>query len=238
MGLEPPTDNPLVLLAFEGCMRMTGKPAEKKEALPVEVIKELVDKFCENQFNLLDLRFVIICLLGFAGFFRIDELIALKLKQLQFRPQFLLVILEKSKTDQHRHGHEVYISATKSQYCPVRYVQTFLDNAKLSIMDTPEAFLLPRLFKTKKGHNASKTLGISYTTVHDNFKEKITRSKPEHAKYGIHSLRSGGASAAAQNGVSDRLIAKQGRWSSETARNGYIKDSVSTRLSASASLGL
>ena len=48
-------------------------------------------------------------------------------------------------------------------------------------------------------------------------------------KFGLHSLRSGGASAAANNGISDRLISKQGR-SSEKARSGYIKDSAVKRL--------
>ena len=50
--------------------------------------------------------------------------------------------------------------------------------------------------------------------------------------FGLHSLRSGGASAAANNGISDRLMSKQGRWSSEKARNGYIKDSVVKRLTS------
>ena len=59
-----------------------------------------------------------------------------------------------------------------------------------------------------------------------------------HKDYGLHSLRSGGASAAAQNGVSDRLISKQGRWASENARNGYIQDSKEMRLSVTRALGL
>ena len=56
--------------------------------------------------------------------------------------------------------------------------------------------------------------------------------------FGLHSLRSGGASAAANNSISDRLISKQGRWSSEKARNGYIKDSVVKRLTVSNTLEL
>ena len=56
--------------------------------------------------------------------------------------------------------------------------------------------------------------------------------------FGLHSLRSGGVSAAANNGISDRLISKQGRWSSKKARNGYIKDSVVKRLTVSNTLGL
>ena len=53
------------------------------------------------------------------------------------------------------------------------------------------------------------------------FHENMNTSTNGGANYGLHSLRAGGASAAAQHGVSARLVSKQGRWSSETARNGY-----------------
>ena len=108
----------------------------------------------------------------------------------------------------------------------------------MEIQKDKEAFLIPTLHKTKKGHRASKIKGISYTRVGEIFQEKMKLNKGEDKNYGMHSLRSGGASAAAQNGVSDRLISKQGRWSSETARNGYIQDDVKTRLKVSLSLGL
>ena len=56
--------------------------------------------------------------------------------------------------------------------------------------------------------------------------------------YGLHSLRSGGASAAANNGVSDRQIAEHGRWSSNSSRDGYIKDNPEKRFKVSKCLGL
>ena len=58
--------------------------------------------------------------------------------------------------------------------------------------------------------------------------------------FGLHSLKSSdaAAAAAATNGISDRIISKQGCWFSKKARNGYIKDSVVKRLTASNTLGL
>ena len=38
-------------------------------------------------------------------------------------------------------------------------------------------------------------------------------------------------------GVSDRLFQRHGRWKSVAAKNGYIKDDISSRLSVSKSLG-
>ena len=56
--------------------------------------------------------------------------------------------------------------------------------------------------------------------------------------FGLHSLRAGGATAAANAGVADRLFKRHGRWRSETAKDGYVKDSVASLLSVSKALDL
>ena len=55
-------------------------------------------------------------------------------------------------------------------------------------------------------------------------------------KYELHSLRSGGASLAAYNGVSDRLFKRHGRWKSDRAKDGYIEDSLESLLSVTKNL--
>ena len=45
-------------------------------------------------------------------------------------------------------------------------------------------------------------------------------------KFVLYSLRSDGASTAANKDISDRLISKQDKWSSEKARNGYTRDNA------------
>ena len=56
--------------------------------------------------------------------------------------------------------------------------------------------------------------------------------------FGLHSLRSGGATAAAIMGVPDRLFKKHGRWKSEQVKDGYIKDDVHPLLLVSNCLGV
>lgn len=56
--------------------------------------------------------------------------------------------------------------------------------------------------------------------------------------FGLHSLRSGGATAAAKNNVSDRLIKVHGRWKSEFSRDNYIKDSMENKLNVTKNLNL
>ena len=55
---------------------------------------------------------------------------------------------------------------------------------------------------------------------------------------GLHSLRAGGASAATNAGIGDRLFKRHGRWKSDQAKDGYIKDNLDSLLSVSKSLHL
>jgi len=57
------------------------------------------------------------------------------------------------------------------------------------------------------------------------------------ALYGLQSMRSEGATKAATVDVSDRLFQQHGCWHSEKGKDGYVADSLATRLSDSQSLG-
>ena len=58
------------------------------------------------------------------------------------------------------------------------------------------------------------------------------------ANLGLHSLRSGGATAAANAGLADRLLMRHGRWCSVKSKDGYVKDDTASLLSVSKTLGL
>ena len=67
---------------------------------------------------------------------------------------------------------------------------------------------------------------ISYTTLREQFKAKLKFLGYQADQFGIHSLRAGGASTAANAEVPDRLFKRRGRWRSENAEDGYIEDSL------------
>ena len=56
--------------------------------------------------------------------------------------------------------------------------------------------------------------------------------------YSTHSLRSGGATAAANNGIPDRLFKIHGRWQSDDSKDRYVKESIHRRLKVTLNLGL
>ena len=57
-------------------------------------------------------------------------------------------------------------------------------------------------------------------------------------QFGIHSLRAGGAIAAALFGTPDRLFKRHGRWRSESAKDGYVENSIGEHLRVTQDLGI
>jgi hypothetical protein len=54
----------------------------------------------------------------------------------------------------------------------------------------------------------------------------------------LHSFRSGGATEAANSDVKERCWKRHGRWKSDSSKDGYVADSVASRLEVSKHLGL
>ena len=77
---------------------------------------------------------------------------------------------------------------------------------------------------------------ISYTRARELLLEVLEKVGLNSRDFGLHSLRSGGATAAAEKNVSERLIKIHGRWKSDFSRDNYIKDSVDNKLKVSSSI--
>ena len=117
-GYDTPTDRPLVKLAFEGAKRLaTSGKKQQKEPFTAEMISKLVKEF-GTSVNLMHLRFLIISVTGFAGFFRISELLNIKIRNLTEKEESFEIYVEKSKTDQLREGHTVFIAKTGMSTLP------------------------------------------------------------------------------------------------------------------------
>ena len=87
---------------------------------------------------------------------------------------------------------------------------------------------------TKNGERLRKTGGLSYSRLRELLLSKISQLGYDPKPFGLHSLRAGGATAAANADVPDRLFKRHGHWKSESAKDGYIKDSLGKRLKVSA----
>ena len=80
---------------------------------------------------------------------------------------------------------------------------------------------------------------ISYSRAREILLSALEAVGLDQRKVGLHSLRSGGATAAAAAGIYDRLILKKhGRWKSDKAKDGYVKENIDVCLSVSKNLGI
>ena len=238
VGMSNPMDNDFVQVVLEGAKRTVGKSeSQQKEPMTAEMAKRLVELLGVGG-NLLQHRTVVICPLGFSGFLRISELVEIQVRHLRFHDAHLEITIPKAKNDQVRQGHIVHIARSNSRFCPVHWLQKYLQETGLDSNDAN--YVISRLAKTKTGHKAHGHRPLSDTTVRDIFNKDVAPicEKVEPGHYCLHSLRSGGASAAINNGVSERLIGKHGRWKSGFSRDRYLKDGKKQRLSVTKSLGL
>ena len=107
-GLHSPTEDPFVKLALEGGQRMLSKNTVKnqKETLSQDIITKITNKIATSE-NILEIRNVVLILLGFSGFMRISELLPLKVKHISFTESGMKIHIEKSKVDQLREGNTV-----------------------------------------------------------------------------------------------------------------------------------
>ena len=145
-----------------------------------------------------------------------------------FTNPFLAIFLEQRKNDQYREGSLVYISKSYSKYCPVLLLKRFLADGKHS----QNSFLFRKIAHTNKGaflHSQK----LSYSRALELVRLLLKDIGLDAQKYGLHSMRSGGASLAAALGVPDRLIMRQGGWKSISSKNRYIKESLPSLLSVS-----
>ena len=144
--------------------------------------------------------------------------------------------IPRSKTDQLRKGSEVVIARSRQDTCPVNMLERYMKMGK--IPKDSKLFLFRQITKTKGGEYLRDYGTISYTTLREQFKAKVKFLGYQVDRFGIHSLRAGGASAAANADVPDCLFKRHGRWRLENAKDGYVEDSLEKCLSVTQRLGL
>ena len=232
-GFHSPTDHPFVQLAYEGAKRLAKKaPGNKKDPMTSKMIQKIFEHYGKDP-SLKVKRFLLVCILGFAGFFRTDEMLGIKVSHISFHESHMAVFLPHSKTDQEGEGHTVCISVICSPCCPVFLVKEYIKIGGLSSAD----YLICKLVATKKGHKTVGSHPLSYSRTRKIFLE-LTKPLFPKQNLGLHGLRAGGASTCATNKVSDRMISKHGRWISEKARDRYIRPTLEEQLEVTKNLGL
>ena len=234
-GLVSPMVDPFVKATLEGLQRLLTKPVVKKEPITVQTLEAIVQD-ADRSGALADLRLATACLLAFSGFLRFSELINLRPCDFEVSNEMMKIKILHSKTDQWRQGDEVLVARTTNPTCPVAMLEKYMRRTAMTWED--QRFLFRPIQASKKGQTLRASGRISYSCLREAFRKKIADLGLPPEDFGLHSLRAGGATAAANANVPDRCFKRHGRWKSENAKDGYIKDKVESRLGVSKSLGL
>ena len=130
------------------------------------------------------------------------------------------------------------IARSGGSTCPVSIVQQYLSRLNIDPYSDELIFRQLTLVKTKSSCKmVSKDKPISYSTFREHLSKSLRSVVPDPSVYGTHSFRSGGASTAANSGVGDCVFQRHGRWKGVSAKDGYVKDDIASRISVTKSLG-
>ena len=232
--VECPTSHPLVKSSLEGARRL-ARPVQPKEPLSVDTVCRIADHYISSS-SLAVIRFLFILLVGFAGFYRMDEIRNLSVKDVSICSEYMSVFIAKRKNDQYREGHTSLLARSHKATCPVSITGRLLK--LLPSSSESSSPLVRRIVKSKSKEYFHATKGVSYTTLREEFRKYVKPFVDDIANYGTHSIKSGAASNPACRSISADLLDMHAGWKCAISKNRYIKRTVNDRLKGAQSIAL
>ena len=223
-GYTSPTEHGVVRAVVSGLRRQLGVAQQQKTALEIDALRVVLARIPGNVRGLRDRALLLI---GWAAALRRSELAALRVSDLQFEPNGLIIALRRSKTDQEASGEVVAIPfGAQADTCPVRAVHSWL------AVVGDEGAVFCRI-------DRHGNIGSNLTTTAI---ASIIRARTAAAEipgdFAGHSLRAGFATTAAHAGRSETSIMRHGRWKSIGIARRYIREGSRWLDNPAADLGL
>ncbi len=212
-GFSDPTASLEIKKIMKGITRTHACPEQKASACYAEHFN-LMMLFLSQKKTLSDYRNQVLISLGFLGAFRRSELVSLKVSNLQFEKQGVLICLNRSKTDQAGKGITKAIPVMNHPLCPVKLLTTWL-----ACLNSSEHYLFP--FIDRWGNITNKPL--TPAGVNLIIKKVAKEAGLPEGHWSSHSLRRGLATSAYRAGASFESIKRQGGWISDATVWGYIE---------------
>ena len=105
----------------------------------------------------------------------------------------------------------MHLAKTGNITCPFTIISRYINVGGLDLSSTNRLFCN---LKSTNGYSLGNR-GLSHSRAREVLLNTLEVLGYPKSKFGLHSLRAGGASAAANAGVNDRLFKRHGRWKSE-----------------------
>lgn len=209
--LPSPAHSEMVKATLHGIRRTTGRVQRRVRPTLLPQIQAMVK---EAQ-GMKGMRDKALLLIGFAGAFRRSELVSIRIEDVQFVAEGIVIHIRRSKTDQAGQGRDIAIPVMRGKYCPVKAIKDWL--ALSEITDGA-------LFRGVNRHGQVMNLGLSPQSVALIVKERVAAIGLDANQFSGHSLRSGLVTSAAINGVSSWKICQQTGHKSDAVMQRYIRD--------------
>ena len=185
-----------VRLLLCGATRQRIERPRQKEPLQVEQLRAIADCL-RSQGTPLAARDLAILVLGLASALRRSNIVAIDLKDIEFSPQGLVITIHKEKQDQEGKGRLIALpKGSDPRTCPVVCVEAWLRHRGAA-----PGRLFTRLDRGRQG------LPMDAEAIARIVKRSVALIGLDPRLYGAHSMRAGFVTEAAENGVSDTLIA-------------------------------
>ncbi|CAG2256303.1 unnamed protein product [Mytilus edulis] len=180
-------------MIIEGAKRILSKPVLKKEPITADHLQNVVNKIGSDRAHLPNVRICAMMLVGYAGFLRYNEIANLKMCNIKKINTYVSLNIESGKTDVYRRGNNVIISKTNLPTCPVVWLLTYINLAKLSLDSNQYVFRSVRFFKSENSYKlAEVNRPLSYTRARELLLSTLTAIGLDCKHFCLQSLRSGG----------------------------------------------
>ena len=193
------TKHPIIVENLMGIRRIKGSIQKGKKPILINHLKSIINAINEQNIDeIKKLRDKTIILIGFGGGFRRTELISIDYDDIEFVPEGIKITIKRSKTDQIGEGMIKGLPYfTNEIYCPILSLKKWLEISKIKSGPIFRRF--------------SKGLSLTENRLTDQsvallIKHYLNLANIENKNFSGHSLRSGFATVAAENGADERSI--------------------------------
>ena len=206
-----PSQSVMVKAMLSGIRRTTGCAQRRVTPVLLRDVRAMV----KDLDGVKGARDNALLLTGFAGAFRRAELVSIRVEDVQFVDEGMVIRLRRGKTDQSGSGRDIAIPAMRGNCCPVKAVQNWL-----TVSEIQSGVLFRRV--DRYGHIGT---GLTAQSVALIVKERAAAIGKDARNFSGHSLRAGFVTSAAKGGASTWKICQQTGHKSEAVMQRYIRDS-------------
>ena len=224
-GFTDPVETSLIRKTMEGIRRVHGKPKQKAKALRLEHIAIMIDHLHQLPDNKKKYRDIALILTAYFGAFRRSELVSIKVEDLKWETEGLIIQLPHSKTDQEREGINRALPFGDQNVCPATAIKKWLTLS--NITDGV-------LFRPVNRWDQIQSRSLNPNAINELLKLLGSDCQFDFApQLSSHSFRRGLSTSAARAGVDFELIKKQGGWKSDATVWQYIEEAQQLNQNAS-----